>query len=237
MNNITWQDLSFFLTRLKNLPVSKNINLGDNGGFCVSTGCDFESWVYYPERVRSSEVVERAIKFFRENKISFVWPLYDGGEKFLEDSGLLYAGSLTGMIYEPMPGSQEGDCNKTLPANEWARIAWRGFGGKVDGIPENYYKFVDALGKEPSFTLSAYMSCGSYLLVNEPDATGVYYFATVPEMRRKGVARAMMNVICSLSKGKKILLQSTPSGLPFYKSFGFVELCKIPVYSDASDVF
>ena len=43
------------------------------------------------------------------------------------------------------------------------------------------------------------------MLVDEPDSTGVYYFATIPEMRRKGVARSMMNEICRLSRGKKIL--------------------------------
>lgn len=245
--NITWQDLSFFLDKLKSLSVSKSIKIGDNGGFCVSTGYDLESWVYYPARIRNSEIVERAIKFFRENKISFMWPVYDGGEKILEDCGLLYAGSLTGMIYNPPSALQEtSNYPSTLKATDWAQTAWRGFGGKAEEIPENYYKLVDALFNEPSFSMSAYTGkdtdnlknyWGTYLLVNEPDATGVYYFATVPEMRRQGIARAMMKNICRLSRGKKILLQATPAGLPFYKNFGFTELCKIPVYSDTSDVF
>ena len=75
------------------------------------------------------------------------------------------------------------------------------------------------------------------MLNHGTDSNGVYYFATIPEQRRKGVARSMMNEICRLSNGKKILLQATPMGLPFYKNFGFKELCKIPVYSDSDDVF
>lgn len=244
--NLTWQDLSFFLTHLKNLPVSKSINLGDGGGFCVSTGCSLESWVFYPERIKNSEVVELAIKFFKENKISFMWPLYDGGEKILEDYGLIYAGSLTGMVYNSPLNFKEINCRQNPTSEDWAQTVWRGFGGKLEEIPKNYYDFAEALNKEPAFTIAAYTNgdkdkhagyCGGYLLANEPGATGVYYFSTVPEMRRQGIARAMMNIICSFSKGRQILLQATPAGLPFYKNFGFTELCKIPVYSDASDVF
>ena len=242
--NITWQDLSFFLTRLKSLPVSKSIALGEKG-FCVSTGSDLDSWVFYPERINNIEVVESAVKFFKENKISFMWPVYDGGEKFLEKAGLFYAGSLTGMIYSPQYMG-EPNIERTLKRQEWAKTSWQAFGGEAGKVPENYYKLAEAFRNEPSFSIYAYPNgikdkyndyWGTALLVNEPNATGVYYFATVPEMRRQGIAKSMMNTICVLSQGRRILLQATPAGLPFYKSYGFEELCKIPVYSDKSDVF
>ena len=57
--------------------------------------------------------------------------------------------------------------------------------------------------------------------------------------KRKRAASTQTNVPTGdkVSSGKKILLQATPAGLPFYKNFGFEELCKIPVYSDTRDVF
>ena len=242
--NITWRELEFFLTRLKSLPVSKSISLGDKG-FCVSTGCDIESWVFYPKRVKNPEIVERVINFFKDEKVSFMWPVYDGGEKVLEDSGLLYAGSLTGMIYEPgTSNSNAAQESSNINSDDWARTAWHGFGGSVDDVPGNYFALVKSFDDAPEFSLHLHKAeenlekfAGSFMLVNEPDSTGVYYFATVPEMRRKGIANSMMKEICKLSNGKKILLQATPAGLPFYKNFGFEELCKIPVYSDSNDVF
>ena len=97
--DITWEELKNFLTELKTLPVSKTLELEDVG-FAVSTGCDIESWVFYPHRVNNIKVVESVIEFFKAQKVSFMWPVYNGGEKILEDAGLKYAGSLTGMIFE-----------------------------------------------------------------------------------------------------------------------------------------
>ena len=243
--NITWEELKFFLTELKDLPVSESLELNENEkenkkeNFAVSTGCDIESWVFYPERVKNIEIVEKTVNFFKSQKVSFMWPVYDGGEKILEEGGLLYAGSLTGMIYENY--SFEKSFFQTANYDEWARTAWHGFGGGYDDVPENYFALVKAFSENPKFSLYTYKinnkNAGSFMLVDEPDGAGVYYFATIPEERRKGIARLMMKEICNLSRGKKILLQATPMGLPFYKNFGFKELCKIPVYSDSSDVF
>ena len=239
--NITWEELKIFLTELKNLPVSESITLGESG-FAVSTGCDIESWVFYPELVKDIEVVEKAVNFFKAQKVSFMWPVYAGGEKILEDAGLKFAGKLTGMIYEPEKLSPlTSNPSRLTDYRDWARTAWHGFGGEYDDVPENYFSLVKAFSENPKFSLHTHKinneSVGSFMLVDEPDSTGVYYFATIPEQRRKGIARAMMNEICKLSSGKKVLLQATPAGLPFYKNFGFKELCKIPVYSDSSDVF
>ena len=235
--NITWKELKFFLTELKNLPVSESISLGESG-FAVSTGCDIESWVFYPERINDIKIAEKAIEFFKAQKVSFMWPVYDGGEKILEDAGLHYAGSLTGMIYDNEKLSITSNFSAITDYKDWARTAWHGFGGEYDDGPEKYFELVKAFNENPKFSLHLHENfSGSFMLVDEPNSTGVYYFATVPEMRRRGVARSMMNEICRLSKGKKILLQATPAGLPFYKDYGFQELCKIPVYSDTSDVF
>ena len=125
-------------------------------------------------------------------------------------------------------------------ADEWSATAWRGFGGE-DDAPENYCRFVRALVDDAE-NLSLHLakfdgkSAGVFATTNEPERVGVYYFATVPELRRKGIASSMMSEICRLSAGRKIVLQSTPMGVKFYCSFGFDELFRIPVYSTDKDI-
>ena len=250
--NFIWKELEFFLTCLKNLNISESFSLNKNKGFCVSTGCSFESWVFYPERL-NSDIIKEIIKFFNERDISFIFPVYNINgeyeyEKIFEDSGLFYGGDLTAMSFEPDVGvlhrtNSQITFKKITSENsrEWAETAWRGFGSS-DNVAENYYKFVDALSNA-SEKLSLYIAeydkknSGTFLITHEEKYVGVYYFATLPEMRRKGIANAMMNEICRLSGNKKILLQATPAGVPFYKNFGFEELFKIPVYSNENEVF
>ena len=244
MNNIIWQDFSFFLTCLKNLPVSKSLTLDKtNGGFCVSTGCSFESWVHYPERITNPEIVENVKKFFGEEKISYMWPVYNGGEKILEECGLVYAGNLMAMSYESKSSHATNNLDiYEADSHDWADIAWQGFGSEAGTTSKEYYKLVEAF-KNDRKNLRLFIAdyenkhAGTFLITNEKDLMGVYYFATVPEFRRKGVAREMMNKICELAEGKTIVLQATPMGLPFYKKFGFEERFIIPIYSTESDIF
>ena len=125
-------------------------------------------------------------------------------------------------------------------AATWAKAMWLGFGGDGDA-PEEYRRFSAALAadRKTVFLSAAKVRgeyAGTFLLTNEPDLTGVYYFATVPEFRRQGIASAMMSEICRLSAGKRVVLQSTPMGRDFYKSFGFEELFRIPMYSNDGDI-
>ena len=193
-------------------------------GFCVSTGCNIESWVFSPEKIHSMKLVEKAIRFFRKQDISFMWPVYAPADKNVLDNaiGIKYAGDLTGMIYEPEPETSDAVTGyPKVNFRDWAKIAWHGFGGEYDDVPENYYALVKAFDESKHFSLHLYEDKGSFMLNHSKDSVGVYYFAVIPEERRKGVARSMMNEICRLSNGRKILLQATPMGLPFYKNFGF----------------
>ena len=243
-----WEELKFFLERLKNLPVSESLTLKDNC-FCVSTGCDFESWIYFPEKIRDEALVNEAVKFFNERNISFMWPIYDERDgKILESCGLLYAGNLEAMTLDSdkIKLRAENSSVKISRVNknfeEWAKTAWHSFGGEIDDVPKNYFAFVEALNNDRE-NLALYLSevdeepAGTFLITQEKNFTGVYYFAVMPEIRRKKVAASMMNEICRLSQWKKITLQATPSGVPFYENFGFDKLFTIPVYSNESDVF
>ena len=248
-NSFICDDLKFFVDMLKSLPVSESLILSEKGSYCVSTGTYAENWVYFPERVTSPEKVNEAVHFFGERGEAFMWPVYDGGTEILEGAGLVYAGNLTAMCFSPKKFS-DGKVNTHITiervlsremADVWADTSYRGFGGEGD-TPEEYRRFAGALAadRDKKVSLSAAKIGGEYagtfLVTDEPEMTGVYYFSTVPEFRRQGIASAMMNEICRLSAGKKIVLQSSPMGRDFYLAFGFTELFKIPVYSNDGDI-
>ena len=247
-NSDIWEDLKFFVDTLKILPVSESLNLSESGSYCVSTNTDFENWVYCPEREITPETASEAARFFREREEAFMWPVYDGGREILEGAGLVYAGDLTAMYFDPakMALGRENEAvriEQVLLREEagiWAETASQGFG--EDSAPEKYRRFVEALSTERErvgLYLAKYEGeyAGTFLVTDEPEMMGVYYFAVRPEFRRKGIARAMMSGICRLSGGKRIVLQSTPMGRKFYGAFGFEELFRIPVYSTESDIF
>ena len=251
-NSFIWENLKFFIDTLKSLPVSESLTLTPNGSYCVSTGTYSENWVYYPERITSSENVNEAVRFFEERGETFMWPVYDGGSEILEGAGLEYSGDVTAMCFSPKNAGDNftahGNVNTLVieqvfsreMADVWADTSFRGFGGEGDA-PEEYYRFVRSLAADRKgiFLSAAKVGgeyAGTFLVTDEPDMMGVYYFAVRPEFRRRGIARAMMNEICTLAAGKRIVLQSTPMGRDFYKAFGFEELFRLPVFSTDKDI-
>ena len=194
--------------------------------------------------------MKKALRFFRERGENFMWPAYSSGCEILQKEGLIYAGDLTAMMLSPSDiycsAHDDRAADAVIPesddAEDWARTSWQGFGGGIDEVPEDYYDFMNAL-KDAREGVRLYSAkyqgrtAGVFLLTNEAEMTGLYYFAVVPEFRRHGIARCMMNEICRLSIGKSIVLQSTPMGEKFYRNYGFQELFRIPVYSTEEDIF
>lgn len=243
-----WEDLKFFAVHLRNLHVSESIALGNSGGFCVSTGCEFENWVYFPGCVNDVETVNMAAGFFRERGETFMWPVYDGGIEALGEAGLVHAGHLEAMSFDPSKAAKS-HVNPAVTfravtrenSGTWAKCAWSSF-EHGDGEPDTkYFALVEALCDDGDMSL--YVAevdgedAGTFLVTNEAGLMGVYYFATRPDFRRKGVASAMMSEICRLSGGRKIVLQATPMGVPFYSAYGFDDLGAIEVYSTVADIF
>ncbi|MBQ2617509.1 MAG: GNAT family N-acetyltransferase, partial [Synergistaceae bacterium] len=166
----------------------------------------------------------------------------------LEAAGLLHAGHLEAMSLEPTHAVRD-RVNPSVKMRavtretfvQWANCEWSAFEYGEGEPSAEYLALVKAFSSDES--MSMYIAeidghdAGAFLVTDEVELMGVYYFATKPEFRRKGVAASMTSEICRLSGGRKIVLQATPSGVPFYRAFGFEDLGAIEVYSTRADIF
>lgn len=250
-----WENLRFFVSSLKRIKNSRFLDLNEKC-FCVDTGCESasENWVYYTQKINYDDVL-KIINFF--GKRDFVFPIYKTIENseidFLKRSGLNYAGNLLAMNFTPSKiisdfNSDFVIANNHALLNEWAEVSLHGFEVDFEKLPEqflnlalsfeNNQQLIPVIAKEKI----THKNLGSFLIANSQITTnisGIYYFSVIPEFRRKGIARDMMNFAADLSRNfsNKIILQATPSGIPFYKNFGFHELFEIKLFSCSNDVF
>ena len=253
-----WENLRFFVSSLKRIKNSRFFDLNEKC-FCVDTGCESasENWVYYPQKINYDDV-SKIINFF--GKRDFVFPIYEPIEpiknseiEFLKQSGLNYAGNLLAMnfVHSKITSDFNSDFviadNKAL-LNEWAEVSLRGFEVDFEKLPEQFLnlalsfenneQIIPVIAKEKI----THKNLGSFLIANsqiKTNLSGIYYFSVIPEFRRKGIARDMMNFAANFSHkfSNKIILQATPSGIPFYRNFGFKELFEIKLFSCSNDVF
>ena len=237
MNQFVWDELKFFIERLSSLRVSESLSFSDDS-FCVYTNTNSENMIYDPDCMIDTESV---MKFFNERDASFMW--FTRNAESLRHSGLIYTGDLIAMSleskheskYESNPEIEVRRINSHSDSELWARTAWRAFGSEGD-VSDNYYAFVDSLlddSENLSLWLAFHEGHASGTLLTTIMG-GVYYVGVVPEKRRKGIAREMLNEICR--HNTRLVLQATPSGYELYKNFGFNELFKIPLYSNEEDM-
>ena len=123
----------------------------------------------------------------------------------------------------------------------WGEAAWYAFGGEAGAAAKAYVPFGEYLANHPKNRAFALEEHGRYVstaLIHETDeAYGLYYFATVPERRRQGLAAKLMDgVTAALPEKKPLVLLATEAGLPFYINYGFKIIDKVPVYSACDDI-
>ncbi|MBQ3376995.1 MAG: GNAT family N-acetyltransferase [Synergistaceae bacterium] len=238
-------NLREFLICLKSLSMSESIKLDDKNNFCVATGVKSESenWVFYDDADISAAIINQAKDFFDNKNLKFIWPVWreDLNLKFNNLNLLTPDGLMTGMYLDVNLNlkQEREDLNNNLKfkildfnsskqeIDAWACTAWYGFddGSNLDEkflelarelVLNNKIRLVEALLNNKSV--------GSVLLCEDDLNLGVYYFAVLPEFRRRGIAGLMMNKVLELAVklGKnKIVLQATQEGEKFYKNFGF----------------
>ena len=253
-------NLEFFLTRLRGLSCCRSVDL-PGGGFCLFTGSDSasENWVFRRGAAPDEEAVHAVLRFFGEcttgeGAAPFIWPLPEGGG-VLPRFGLPERGRLLAMSRGCVGPADTADSggpevsfatvSDEADAERWAETMWQGFGAEP-GAPGNLHVLVRGMRADGTLTLVTAriegQDAGTFLLASDPSspAAGVYYFAVPPRYRRRGVATAMMAEILRIVRrgGKRqVLLQATPSGVPFYLAAGFGALGEIPLFSAGDDVF
>lgn len=250
-----WKNLETFLRDLSQLPSSEFVLLDETGrSFALSTGSPFasENWVFWPGPVTEERAVNEAERFFRRKNEPYIWPLYPckkaPSSALLKKAGLSERGCLLAMDCPAVSGPHEGpltfrDVLEEDEAALWAVLSWQGFGGGGEPPASLRAMAAAAAGLQSFRLVMAFLEgrpLGSFLTILTDLDLGIYYFSVLPELRRRGGARRMMEEISRFARerGKDTLvLQATPSGVPFYRNFGFRSLGKIPLYSAEDDVF
>ena len=258
-SKILLDNMRFALRTMAGLSSCKSLIL-DKESFLLATGTDAasENWAFVSSPSLTTKQVRQACSFFGDLKLPFIWPLLPGCggayRKILEESGLFVRGELTAMSRTvTLPKEGTGDefvfeaVTNDASALMWAETAWQAF-DSPPGVPGAFANLARELYKKDGFVLLTGIRDGvpvgtamvSVATSSAVFSMGVYYFATLPEARRSGVGKALMDEILrrAYEKGISLVtLQATPAGEPFYASCGFVGLLKIPLHSFSLDVF
>ena len=249
--NEVWENLRFFVKSLARIKNSRFLELSEKS-FCVDTCFDSasENWVFYSEKLNQNDVF-KIVEFFGSRE--FIFPIYGEPEnselEILEKSGLKHAGNLLAMNFNPEKAKYDFKTDFVIADNdsllkEWAETSLRGFEVEFETLPEEFLNLALSFRNDdkniiPVISKTNDVNCGSFLIakskIENKEISGIYYFSVIPEYRRHGIAREMMNFASELSN--KIVLQATPSGIPFYKNVGFKELFEIKIFSKSDDIF
>ena len=193
--------------------------------------------------------VERASSFFAQRGAEFVLPRLprtpQAIARALEECGIERRGIYTSM-YLPCDNMRK-DAPEELvritaaSAARWGEAVWFAFGGEAGDDARAYASFCAYLAAHSAnraFALAENNRFVSTALIHETaEAYGLYYFATMPDCRRRGLAAKLMDgVIASLPEQKPLVLLATEAGLPFYINYGFKIIDQVPIYSASEDI-
>ena len=149
--------------------------------------------------------VEKAARFFAERGAEFVTPWLPQTPhsiaRTLEERGIerrrIYTSMYLPVEAERGHGSPEVAAVTAEDAARWGEAAWYAFGGEAGEAAKAYVPFGEYLANHPKNQAFALEEQGRYVstaLIHETDeAYGLYYFATVPERRRQGLAAKLMD--------------------------------------------
>lgn len=242
-----------FLQMIASAPHGASLHFKD-GSLAAASGepSAGENYVIFNEEARPKDVAE-AKAFFEKRGASFIAPWlpstpYELAEAF-QENGLLRRRIYTSMYlprenmtpldgvgcFEDISGAQRSD---------WAEALWLAFGGDgadAKGIA-GYRSFGEYLAQASGNRALVLRDEGrivtTALLHETAETMGLYYFATLPEHRKRGHAGRLLEALggLSLKADKELCLLATEEGFKLYISHGFKMIDKIAIYSTSADI-
>ena len=181
---------------------------------------------------------------FVERRLPFLWwPTPSTSSPALEQALLgsgLVTEPITGMYVELTDVLAAGAPAGTRlvvdpPAPVFAEAVVEAF-GMPPSIDEPLGRLVGALPADRTHNLllleeERLLGCGSLFCTD--DVAGLYNIATVEGARRRGIGRAMTQVLLRLGQelgATRAVLHATQMGLPVYAGLGFEPVCAMPQY-------
>jgi GNAT superfamily N-acetyltransferase len=197
------------------------------------------------QRTMASRIAE-VMGYFERQRLPMNWFLGpssgpDGLERALAERGLMPGDLIPGMAIDletiPSPDLPH-DIRVEEVTDEAAlkvcsRTAANGFQLPPEAV-DAYTRFVESYGFGPDRRwFLGYLNdeaASVALVVLHQRVAAVYCVATLPEMRGRGLGRAVTLAAISAAReaGHKVaVLEASDMGLPVYKKLGFRELCKL----------
>ncbi|MBN1473888.1 MAG: GNAT family N-acetyltransferase [Syntrophaceae bacterium] len=234
-----------------------NSSFLQKGSICsMHTGVaisDF-NWAWNEKPLDNSDIksVEDIKEFYRQQKLRFWWwvyPRYDSSQtkEILENAGMrlitqipcmaadLHVEFLEEKILAPITIAEVKDQGDL---SVWADISFRGF-QMPERAREQYNDFVLSFTRGSQAAQKLLLACwdgrpvATSLLFMNKDTAGIYYVATLPEYRNRGLGFYVTLAAMRAAKDAgydNIILQATPAGAKVYRRIGFQEICQAKIY-------
>jgi GNAT superfamily N-acetyltransferase len=194
----------------------------------------------------SGEAVARGLEFFGRTDCPHIWPLFPGtrdeARAALEAAGLKRGDDFQAMTAElggeePSSGGHAAKIEAPIKgesgAKAWAELAWRGFDSE-GAPPAKFAANAIAMARDERFFLARAGDGAVGMLFSDGKSCGIYYVATIPESRGRGMGGAIVGRLKSrareLGYGSVVLL-ATPSGRGLYLRHGFIDRGTVEIYS------
>lgn len=196
--------------------------------------------------------VGEVVGWFRRRNVSVGWFVtpFNSAEALsdiLNRFGFVREADLIGMYRLPVPAECEMRPQDDVAVDvvyghesfqKWIATMIKGFGWpKEDGWAyTRIFNGLKVTRQRPVFFLArkARTLAATCCLDVAQGVAGLYWVATIPDMRRQGIGAYCVNAAIThafqTEGARMIVLQSAPQAVPFYRSIGFVSNCRIGVF-------
>lgn len=192
-------------------------------------------------------LVRKGLDFFAGENRSHIWPIFpglpDGVELELDYAGVREVEDFYGMAADTSamdkitppddPYTSSVWLSAVSDARAWADATWYGF-DSGEPAPDSFVNFTkQAIASKDLLLLGVHArlepggeteTAATGMLCTAKDLAGIYYVATHPKFRRRGLALRVMKDLVTRAKElghAKVCLLATPDGRPLYHRCGF----------------